>query len=180
MICSAVSVSWFVLLCPSHFVRSFQSSSYLYCLCRHVILLLWTCFSVRVESVLLRSNHLSVNCVFLFRSFLLSALVFSVTEPSEVTLVILYFHYLFMRKPTPACPLLTSELCSRWPLWRVVKLSSFLRTFQSRITSHFMLFSFGSSSTSCTCSSFSLFLHCALQSSVAPSLCGGSYWPRYS
>ena len=60
-----------------------------------------------------------------------------------------------MRKPTPACPLLASEWYSRWPLWRVVKLSSFLRTSQSPITSHFMLFSFSSSSSSCTCSSFS-------------------------
>ena len=39
--------------------------------------------------------------------------------------------------------------------WRVVKLSSFLRTSSSPITSHFMLFSFSSSSSSCTCSSFS-------------------------
>ncbi len=44
---------------------------------------------------------------------------------------------------------------SRWPLWRVVKLSSFLRTSSSPITSHFMLYYFSSSSSSCTCSSFS-------------------------
>ena len=51
----------------------------------------------------------------------------------------------------------SSELdtAARWPLWTVVKLSSFLRTSPSPITSHFMLFSFSSSSSSCTCSSFS-------------------------
>ena len=48
-----------------------------------------------------------------------------------------------------------SEWYSRWPLCRVVKLSSFLRTSPSPITSHFMLFSFSSSASSCTCSSFS-------------------------
>ena len=67
----------------------------------------------------------------------------------------LSFHLLFVRKPTPACPLLASEWYSRWPLWNVVKLSYFLRTSPSPITSHFMLFSFSSSSSSCTCSSFS-------------------------
>ena len=76
-------------------------------------------------------------------------------ELPEDTLVMLSFHFLFMRKPTPACPLLASEYYSRWPLWKVVKLSSFLRTSPSPITSHFMLFSFSSSSSSCTCSSFS-------------------------
>ena len=76
-------------------------------------------------------------------------------ELPEDTLVMLSFHFLFMRKPTPACPLLASEWYSRWPLWRVVKLSSFLRTSPSPITSHFMLFSFSSSSSSCTCSPFS-------------------------
>ena len=65
-------------------------------------------------------------------------------------LVMLSIHFLFTRKPTPACPLLASELYSRWPLWRVVKISSLLRTSPSPITSHFMLFSFGSSSSSCT------------------------------
>ena len=50
----------------------------------------------------------------------------------------LSFHFLFTRKPTPACPLLASEWYSRWPLWRVVKLSSCLRTFPSPTTSHFM------------------------------------------
>ena len=43
-------------------------------------------------------------------------------ELPEDTLVILSFHFLFMRKPTPACPLLASEWYSRWPLWRVVNL----------------------------------------------------------
>ena len=66
----------------------------------------------------------------------------------------LSFHFLFTRKPTPACPLLASEWYSRWPLWRVVKLSSFLRTSPSPITSHFMLFSFNPSSSSCTFSCF--------------------------
>ena len=61
-------------------------------------------------------------------------------ELPEDTLVMLSFHFLFMRKPTHACPLLASEWYSRWPLWRVVKLSSFLRTSPSPITSHFMLF----------------------------------------
>ena len=49
-------------------------------------------------------------------------------EFPEDTLVMLSFHFLFTRKPTPACPLLASEWYSRWPLCRVVKLSSFLRT----------------------------------------------------
>ena len=76
-------------------------------------------------------------------------------EFPDDTLVMLSFHFLFTRKPTPDCPLLASEWYSRWPLWRVVKLSSFLRTSPSPITSHFMLFSFSYSSSSCTCSSFS-------------------------
>ena len=76
-------------------------------------------------------------------------------EFPDVTLVMLSFHFLFMRKPTPVCPLLASEWYSRWPLWRQIKLSYFLRTSPSPITSHFMLFSFSSSSSSCTCSSFS-------------------------
>ena len=54
-------------------------------------------------------------------------------------------------------------LVHRWPqsgtagghFWRVVKLSSFLRTSPSPITSHFMLFSFSSFSSSCRCSYFS-------------------------
>ena len=79
----------------------------------------------------------------------------SATLELPKTLVMLSFHFLFMRKPTPACPLLASEWYSRWSLWRVVKLSSFLRTSPSPITSHFMLFSFSSSSSYCTCSSFS-------------------------
>ena len=76
-------------------------------------------------------------------------------ELPEDTLVMLSFHFLFTRKPTPACPLLASEWYSRWPLWRVVKLSSFLRNSPSHITSHFMSFYFSSSSSSCTWSSFS-------------------------
>ena len=76
-------------------------------------------------------------------------------EIPEDTLVILSFHFLFMRKPTPACPLLSSEWNGRWPLWTVMKLSSLVRTYPSPIMSYFMLFSFSSSSSSCTCSSFS-------------------------
>ena len=37
-------------------------------------------------------------------------------EFPEDTLVMLSFHFLFTRKPTPACPLLASEWYSRWPL----------------------------------------------------------------
>ena len=66
----------------------------------------------------------------------------------------LSFHLLFTGKPTPACPLLASGWYSRWPLWTVVKLYSFLLTSPSPITPHFMLFSFSSSSSYCTCSSF--------------------------
>ena len=76
-------------------------------------------------------------------------------ELPEDTLVMLSFHFLFTGKPIPACPLLASEWYSRWPLWRVVKRSYFLRTSPSPITSHFLLFSFSSTSSSCTCSSFS-------------------------
>ena len=76
-------------------------------------------------------------------------------EFPEDTLVMLSFHFLFTRKPTPACPLFASEWYSRWLLGRVVKLSSFLRSSPSQITSHFMLFCFSSSSSSFTCKSFS-------------------------
>ena len=55
-------------------------------------------------------------------------------EFPEDTLVMLPFHFLFTRKPTPACPLLASEWYSRWPLCTVVKLSSFLRTSPSPVT----------------------------------------------
>ena len=61
-------------------------------------------------------------------------------ELPEDILVMFSFYVLFTRKPTPACTLLASEWYSRWPLLRVVKLSSFLRTSPSPITSHFMLF----------------------------------------
>ena len=47
------------------------------------------------------------------------------------------------------------HLLVHWPLWRVVKRFIFLRTSPSPITSHFMLFYFSFSSSSCTCSSFS-------------------------
>ena len=43
-----------------------------------------------------------------------------------LTLVMLSFHFLFMRKPTSACPLFALECYSRWPLCRVVKPSSCL------------------------------------------------------
>ena len=57
------------------------------------------------------------------------------------SLVLLSFNFLFTRKPTPACPLFAdSEWYSRWPVWRVVKLSYILRTSPSSITSHFMVF----------------------------------------
>ena len=79
---------------------------------------------------------------------------YATLESPEDTLVMLSFHFLFLRKPTPACPLLASEWNSRWPIWRAVKLSFLLRTSPSPITSHFMLFSFSSSSSSCTCSYF--------------------------
>ena len=76
-------------------------------------------------------------------------------ELPEDTLVMLSFHSLFTIKHKPACPWLASEWYSRWLLWRVVKNSSFLRSPPSHITSHFMLFSFSYSSSSCTFSSFS-------------------------
>ena len=82
-------------------------------------------------------------------------LVLLLWNSQRILLLCCLFHFLFMRKPTPVCPLLASEWYSRWPLWRVVKLSSFLPTSPSPITSHFMLFSSSSSSSSCTCSYFS-------------------------
>ena len=54
--------------------------------------------------------------------------------------VILYFHVLFMRKTTHACPLLASEWYSRWPFWRVVKSSALLWTSLRLIKSHFIPF----------------------------------------
>ena len=61
----------------------------------------------------------------------------------EDTLVMLSFHILFTRKPTPA--FLASEWYSKRRLWRVVKLSSFLRSSQSPIFLQVFI----------TCSSFS-------------------------
>ena len=52
----------------------------------------------------------------------------------------LSFHFLVMRKPTSACPLLASERYSWWPFWRVVRLFYFLRPSPCPITSYFMLF----------------------------------------
>ena len=54
------------------------------------------------------------------------------------------------------------EWYSRWPVWIVVKLFSFLRTSPSPITSHFMLFSFSSSSSSCSSFSNVLTLYVAI------------------
>ena len=73
---------------------------------------------------------------------------YATLEFPEDTLVMLSSHVLFTSKPPPACPLLALEWYSMWPLWRVVKLSSFLRTSLSPIMSHFMLFSFSYSSSS--------------------------------
>ena len=60
----------------------------------------------------------------------------------EVTFVMLYFHFLFRRKVTPACPLLASEWYSRWPLTcsRVLTLYPLLRISPSPTMLHFMLF----------------------------------------
>ena len=80
---------------------------------------------------------------------------YATLEFPEDTLAVLSFHFMFTRKPTPASPLLASEWYSRWPLWRVVIVSCFLRTSPSPITSHLKSFSFSYSSSSCTCSSFS-------------------------
>ena len=75
-------------------------------------------------------------------------------ELPEDTLVMQSFHFLFARRPTPACPLFASEWYSRWSLWRDVTTYSFLRNSPSPITSHFM-FSFNCSSSYYTCSYFS-------------------------
>ena len=101
---------------------------------------------------------------------------YATLELPEDVLVMLSFPFLFTRKPTPACPLLSSEWYSRWPRWRVVKLSSFLRTSPSPITSHFMLFSFSILPVLARVHILVMFLHCMLQSSVALPLCGGSSW----
>ena len=95
-------------------------------------------------------------------------------EFPEDTLVMLSFRFLFTKKPTPACPLFASEWYSRWPLWIVVKLSSFLRTSPSPITSNVMLFSFSSSSSSCTFSYFSNVLSLYVAIFCRLPLCGGS------
>ena len=47
------------------------------------------------------------------------------------SLSIWYFHFLFMRKLTPAWPLFALECYSRWPLCRLVKHSS--RLLRSRL-----------------------------------------------
>ena len=75
-------------------------------------------------------------------------------EFPEDTLVMLSFHFLFTRKPTPACPLLASEWYSRWPLRRVVKLSFFFPDFSEpyHIPFHVVFFQFFFQF--CTCSSF--------------------------
>ena len=65
------------------------------------------------------------------------------------------FHFLFMRKATPALPLFGLDWNSRWPLCKVVKHSSGLLTSEIHITSHINLVSISSSSSSCMCSSLS-------------------------
>ena len=110
-----------------------------------------SCLSLHLSEMSLAHT----STIFSWYLYVMRRISSATLELPEDTLVILSFHFMFMRKPTPACPLLASEWYSRWPLWRVVKLSSFLRTSPSPITSHFMLFSFSSSSSSCTCSSFS-------------------------
>ena len=76
-------------------------------------------------------------------------------EFPEDTLVMLSFHFLFTRKPTPACPLLTSEL----PTMQVATLEScesflFSSDFSEPSYVHFHVFSFSfSSSSSHKCSS---------------------------
>ena len=97
-----------------------------------------------------------------------------------LTLDLLSFHFLFMRKPTPACPLFALEWYSRWPLCRVVKPSSFLLISPIPITSHLMFISLSSSSSSWTCSSFDGFLHCTLQFSVFLSAGVSSSFPLSS
>ena len=102
-------------------------------------------------------------------------------ELPEDTLVILSFHFLFMRKPTPACPLLASE-------WYSTAGGHFgeLRNFPL----FFGLLRALSRPISCCFLSVHLpvlarvhiivmFLHCMLQSSVALPLCGGSSSPLY-
>ena len=44
------------------------------------------------------------------------------------TVTIMVFHFLFMRKPSPAWALFVLEWYSRWPLCKVVKHSSGLLT----------------------------------------------------
>ena len=89
-------------------------------------------------------------------------------EFPEDTLVMLSFHFLFMRKPTPACPLLASEWYSRWPLWRVVKLSSFLRTSPSSITLVSCCFLSVLLPVLALVYILVMFLNCMLRSSVDP------------
>ena len=95
-------------------------------------------------------------------------------EFPEDTLVMLSFHFLFTRKPTPSCPLLASEWYSRCPLWRVVKLSSFLQTSPSPIKSHFMLLISVLRPVLARVHLLVMFLHYMLKSSVALPSYGGS------
>ena len=69
------------------------------------------------------------------------------------TLTMCSFHFLFMRKPTPAWPLFALELYSRWPLCKVVKHSSGFLTSEIPITSHTNLVSLSLSLSTCMCSS---------------------------
>ena len=76
------------------------------------------------------------------RSATLGLVLFTLTTRS--------FHFLLMRKPTPAWPLFALE----W-LCKVVKHSSGLLTSEIPITSHTNLVALSSSSSSCMCSSLS-------------------------
>ena len=91
------------------------------------------------------------------------------------TLFLLSFHFLFMRKTTPACPLLASKWYSRWPLWRVVKLSplffGLLRALSCPISCCFISVHLP---VLARVHLLVMFLHCMLQSSVVLPWCGGS------
>ena len=65
-------------------------------------------------------------------SVILGMMLFTLT-------IIMGLHFLFMRKPTPAWPLFALEWYSRWPLCKVMKLSSGLLTAEIPITSHINL-----------------------------------------
>ena len=80
MIFSTCSVSRRVLLCSLHFVGSFQSCSYV---CDQVLLVLFFISSWTVFCFVPVMWVSTLVCVFLFRNFLHSALMFSITEPNS-------------------------------------------------------------------------------------------------